>query len=106
MPDWLLRMETLAIVPLLLAVLVFLFVRRRADIRIHVRGEKVQVVGKLPPNRRMMLRDFFLNDFPRYPRLTVLLTRRRRERTWKVIVRPNVSPGETQQLRNFLHANW
>ena len=75
--------------------------RPRYDARVRIGPDGVRVASRLSPAQTAALRAFFLNDFTAPGRLTILI-RRRRNRTFEVRFRPQVPPGQRQQVRNFL----
>jgi hypothetical protein len=79
--------------------------RNRYDARVDVRGGDVRAVGRLSPAALNSLRAFFRNDFTHRDPLTVFIRRRPADRTFQIRFVPDVSPGERQQVRNFLAAH-
>lgn len=78
--------------------------RSRYDARIRIGPDGVRIVGRLSPIQMAALRGFFLNDFSARRPLTVLI-RRRPNHTFEVHFKPQVPPGDRQQVRNFLAAH-
>ena len=99
--DLLLGIAAVVGVLVLLGVAHHFLLRTRYDARVRIGPDGVRVLSRLSPAQTAALRAFFLNDFSAHGRLTVKI-KRRRNRTFDVRFRPQVPPGQRQQVRNFL----
>ena len=85
----------------LIGLTVYSLLRRGYDIRIAVRGRDVTVRGPVSAAMKQDLAHFFSNDFPAREKL-VIRARRRPDRGYDLRFSGPITPGERQQVRNFL----
>jgi hypothetical protein len=86
------------------AVLVWRATQPRSDLVIRMRRGQPSFRGKLAAGRRAEIERYLTEQFADVGRLRIDVHYPRGSRRLRVRVRGSVSPGERQQVRNFLTA--
>lgn len=87
---------------LLVAWLIWRYSRPGGDCVIRLSRGAVSIRGKMSPGRRVDIERFLLEQFPEVRRLRIDVRYPRGSEALRLDITGSLSPGDRQQIRNFL----